>query len=193
MAAAAMSRPNALVAAACACAVTAMVAMAYASVPLYRLLCQATGYGGTTQRADAAPARSLARELTVEFDANRGGGLPWTFEPVQRRVRVRIGEEALVHYRARNDSGAAVAGAAVFNVTPDKVGKYFSKIQCFCFVEQTLAAGETVDMPVVFFIDPAIVGDEDLKELKTITLSYTFYPAVRTAELSAAPESRHGR
>ena len=180
-------RSNVLVAASCAAVAAAMTAMSYAAVPLYKLFCQATGYGGVTQRAEAAPREALARELTVEFDANRSAGLPWTFKPAQRRVRVQIGEEALVHYRARNDSAAAVSGTAVFNVTPDKAGKYFAKIQCFCFVEQTLQAGETVDMPVVFFIDPAISDDRDLAELKTITLSYTFYPVDSTVEISAVP------
>ncbi|MDP9138445.1 MAG: cytochrome c oxidase assembly protein, partial [Pseudomonadota bacterium] len=169
------ARPNIIVAASCATVAAAMVAMTYAAVPLYKLFCQATGFGGTTQRAAAAPRETAARTLTVEFDANTAASLPWTFEPAQRRVRVRIGEEALVHYRARNDSNTAVAGAAMFNVTPDKAGRYFAKIQCFCFVEQTLQAGQAVDMPVSFFIDPAISRDPDLAELKTITLSYTFY------------------
>jgi cytochrome c oxidase assembly protein subunit 11 len=181
------ARPNALVAVVCASTVAAMVGMTYASVPLYRLFCQATGYGGTTQRTNVAPRQTLTRELNVEFDANKGAGLPWTFKPAQRRIRVQIGEQALVHYRAHNDSDAAITGTAVFNVTPDKAGKYFSKIQCFCFVQQTLQAGETADMPVVFFIDPAISDDVDLKDLKTITLSYTFYPAISTVEFSAAP------
>ncbi len=171
------ARPNAVAAVACAALVAAMVTLTYASVPLYRLFCQVTGYGGTTQRASAAPNRMLAREVTVEFDANTGGSLPWTFTPVQRRLRVRVGEEVVAHYRVRNNSGAAVTGSAVFNVTPDKAGKYFAKIQCFCFLEQTLQAGATADLPVVFFVDPAVADDLDLKELKTITLSYTFYPA----------------
>jgi cytochrome c oxidase assembly protein subunit 11 len=163
-----------------------MVGVTYASVPLYKLFCQFTGFGGTTQRAEAPPRHVLAREVIVEFDANRGAGLPWTFEPVQRRMRVRIGEEALAYYRARNDSGRAVTGTAVFNVTPDKAGQYFSKIQCFCFVEQTLAPRQAIDMPVVFFLDPALADDPDMNELKTVTLSYTFYPAGGADEISAA-------
>ncbi len=182
------ARPNATAAAACAAVVAAMVALTYASVPLYKLFCQVTGYGGTTQRANAAPTRRLAREVTVEFDANTGGNLPWMFAPVQRRLRVRIGEEVMAHYRVRNDADAAVTGSAVFNVTPDKAGKYFSKIQCFCFLEQTLQAGAAADLPVVFFVDPAISDDLDLKELKTITLSYTFYPVTSDGDwLPVAP------
>jgi cytochrome c oxidase assembly protein subunit 11 len=116
--------------------------------------------------------------------------LPWTFEPVQRRVRVPIGGETLVHYRARNHSSSTMTATAVFNVTPDKAGRYFSKIECFCFVEQTLPAGATVDMPVVFFVDPAIEEDEDLKELQTITLSYTMYPTIAPVAVAAAGFTR---
>lgn len=160
----------------CGLVVLAMVAMSYASVPLYRIFCQVTGYDGTTQRASAAPATVLAREMTIEFDANTGPGLPWTFAPVQRRLTVRLGEEAMAHYRAVNNAPRRVTGTAVFNVTPALAGRYFTKIQCFCFTEQTLEPGQTVDMPVVFFVDPKIAEDKDLASLATITLSYTFYP-----------------
>jgi cytochrome c oxidase assembly protein subunit 11 len=187
MPAACTERRSIVVAASCGAAALAMVGLAYAAVPLYRLFCQATGYGGTTQRAQSAPPAITSRELVVEFDANRSGDLPWTFMPVQRRIRLRVGQEGLAYYRARNDSDAPVSGAAVFNVTPDKAGRYFSKIECFCFVQQTLQAGETADMPVVFFIDPEITKDRDLEDLKTITLSYTFYPAATADALSAAP------
>jgi cytochrome c oxidase assembly protein subunit 11 len=159
--------------------VAAMLGLAYAAVPLYRLFCEVTGYGGVPQRAAAAPASSIGRMMTVEFDANIGAGLPWSFRPVQRRLTVRVGEEAIAHYRAVNHSAEAVTGSAVFNVTPGHAGRYFSKIDCFCFVEQTLRPGQSVDMPVVFFIDPSIAADEDLAELKTITLSYTFYPLAK--------------
>jgi cytochrome c oxidase assembly protein subunit 11 len=160
----------------CLALCAAMVGLAYAAVPLYRLFCEATGYGGVTQRAAAAPSTPIGRMMTVEFDANIGAGLPWSFRPVQRRLTVKVGEEAMAHYRAVNHSAEPVTGSAVFNVTPGHAGRYFSKIDCFCFVEQTLAPGQSVDMPVVFFIDPSIADDEDLAQLKTITLSYTFYP-----------------
>jgi len=166
---------NARTALLCLALVAAMVGAAYAAVPLYRLFCQVTGFGGTTQRAEAAPARVLDRTVSVEFDANAAPGLPWTFVPAQRRLVVKLGEESIAHYRAANNSGKAVTGTAVFNVTPPLAGRYFSKIQCFCFVEQTLQPGESVDLPVVFFVDPKLADDKDLAALKTITLSYTFY------------------
>jgi len=167
---------NIRVASLCGLVVLAMVGMSYASVPLYRIFCQVTGYDGTTQRASAAPRTVLGREMTIEFDANTGPGLPWTFAPAQRRLTVRLGEEAMAHYRAVNNAGHRVTGTAVFNVTPVLAGRYFTKIQCFCFTEQTLDPGQTVDMPVVFFVDPKIAEDKDLASLATITLSYTFYP-----------------
>jgi len=170
----------------CAGLVASMVAAAYAAVPLYRLFCEVTGYGGTTQRAEAAPQTAIARTMVVEFDANAGPGLPWTFVPVQRRVTVKIGEEAIAFYRAVNHSAKPVTGSAVFNVTPGLAGQYFSKIQCFCFIEQTLQPGQSIDMPVVFFVDPAIAADKDLAMLETITLSYTFY-RVPEGKLSAGP------
>lgn len=157
--------------------VIAMIGAAYAAVPLYRLFCEVTGYGGTPQRAAGAPNRTAERLMAVEFDANTSSGLPWTFAPAQRRLTVRLGEEAIAYYRAVNHSARPVTGTAVFNVTPDLAGRYFNKIQCFCFVEQTLQPGQSVDMPVVFYVDPGIADDEDLAQLKTITLSYTFYPA----------------
>jgi cytochrome c oxidase assembly protein subunit 11 len=163
----------------CLGVIATMLGSAYAAVPLYRLFCEVTGYGGVTQRAAEAPANPIGRMMTVEFDANVGTGLPWSFRPVQRRMTVRVGEETLAHYRAVNHSAKPVTGSAVFNVTPGHAGRYFSKIDCFCFVEQTLQPGESVDMPVVFFIDPSISADEDLAQLKTITLSYTFYPLAR--------------
>jgi cytochrome c oxidase assembly protein subunit 11 len=164
----------------------AMVGAAYAAVPLYRLFCQATGYGGTTQRSIGAPSHTTERRMAIEFDANIGSGLPWTFAPAQRRLTVRLGEEAIAYYRAVNHSTKPVTGTAVFNVTPDLAGRYFTKIQCFCFVEQTLKPGQAVDMPVVFYVDPGIAANKDLTQLKTITLSYTFYPASKE-KLSRGP------
>jgi cytochrome c oxidase assembly protein subunit 11 len=158
------------------CAVAAgMIGMSYAAVPLYRLFCQVTGFGGTTQVSKAATGAVSDRVITVRFDANTGGDLPWRFRPVQPRVDVRIGEETLAFYRAENQSGRRVVGTATFNVTPHKAGPYFDKIDCFCFTEQALDPGETAEMPVSFYIDPAVLEDPDLDDVTTITLSYTFF------------------
>ncbi len=157
--------------------VASMVGLAYASVPLYALFCQVTGYGGTTQRAEAAPSQITDTKITVRFDANIAPSLNWTFNPVQQSEIVKIGEQTLAHYEALNLSKETLTGTAVFNVTPPEAGAYFSKIQCFCFTEQTLKPGERVDMPVVYFVDPEILRDPDTKSIREITLSYTFYPA----------------
>jgi cytochrome c oxidase assembly protein subunit 11 len=158
----------------------AMLALAFASSPLYRAFCAATGFDGTTQRADRAPG-AVPGQVGVRFDANVQPGLPWRFEPVQNTVSVAPGAQTRIFYRAQNLSARTITGQAVFNVSPDTVGKYFKKIQCFCFTEQTLRAGQTVDMPVVFFVDPAIKQDPETKDISEITLSYTFYP-VETAQ-----------
>jgi cytochrome c oxidase assembly protein subunit 11 len=155
--------------------VAAMLGLAFASVPLYRIFCEATGFGGTTLRADKAPG-AVAGEIGVRFDANIHPGLPWRFEPEQTTVRIQPGAQTRIFYRARNLSARPWTGQAVYNVTPDQAGKYFKKIQCFCFTEQTLKAGETVDMPVIFFVDPRIKQDPDARDVDEITLSYTFYP-----------------
>jgi len=153
----------------------AMVALAFASVPLYRAFCQATGFGGTTQRAEVAPG-AVAGEIGVRFDANIDSKLPWRFEPVQEKVRLHPGERTTIYYRATNLTARTTTGQAIFNVTPEETGPYFNKIACFCFTEQTLKPGESVMMPVVFFVDPKILKDEDTKTIDEITLSYTFYP-----------------
>ncbi|HEX6979541.1 MAG TPA: cytochrome c oxidase assembly protein [Alphaproteobacteria bacterium] len=177
------NRGNVRVAVALGGVVAVMVALAFASVPLYRLFCQVTGFGGTTQRAAEAPAVVGDRIVTVRFNADIGGtNLPWTFEPVEHEVRVRVGEERLIHYRARNNGTEPVIGTATFNVTPAKAGLYFRKIACFCFEEQRLDPGEAVDMPVSFFIDPEIVKDPNLSDVNTITLSYTFFRAKHDAD-----------
>lgn len=152
-----------------------MVGVAYAAVPLYQIFCQVTGFGGTTQRADALPDQVLDKKITVAFDANVNSSLNWEFKPVEFSQTVRIGEQALAFYRASNSSRNSVTGTATFNVTPVGAGAYFSKIECFCFTEQTLKPGETVDMPVSYFVDPDIANDPDMKSVTTITLSYTFY------------------
>jgi cytochrome c oxidase assembly protein subunit 11 len=161
--------------------VAGMTGLAFASVPLYRLFCQVTGYGGTTQVAPAAPAASGERVVTVRFDAFTDPSLPWTFEPVQRAVTLKVGEQGLAYYRASNRSDRPVAGMATFNVTPQKAGLYFNKVHCFCFDEQVLQPGESVEMAVSFFVDPEIVQDPNLDEVRTITLSYTFFRAVADA------------
>jgi len=157
--------------------VVGMVALAYASVPLYQLFCQVTGYGGVPKVATAAPATISERKISVRFDANTNPQLPWRFKPVLPEITVRLGEPTLVFYEAKNLSREALTGTALFNVTPVKVGQYFSKIDCFCFTEQTLTPGQVMDMPVEFFVDPEIYNDPNTKDVTTITLSYTFYPA----------------
>jgi cytochrome c oxidase assembly protein subunit 11 len=164
-----------------------MLGLTAAAVPLYRLFCQVTGYGGTTQVAEALPAGPLGQTVKVRFNAEVDPELPWTFEPAQREVEVRIGEQSLAYYRASNRSDHAIVGQAVFNVTPFKAGPYFDKIACFCFEEQLLQPGEEVDMPVSFFVDPAILEDPNTGDVRTITLSYTFFMLERVAE--AQPSS----
>ncbi len=163
-----------------------MAGLAYASVPLYQLFCQVTGYGGTPQRVDSGQVDSggadsgradhiLERRMNIRFDASTHRDLPWIFEPVQRQIDIPVGESGLAFYRAKNTSDRPVRGVATFNVTPLKTGPYFVKVDCFCFTEQTLLPGQTVDMPVTFYIDPAIDDDNTLDEVQTITLSYTFF------------------
>ena len=156
-----------------------MAMLVVASVPLYQMFCQVTGIGGTTGTAEYAPDESmiLDREVTVLFNADINGKLPWYFKPAQRRVKVKIGEEALIFYKAVNNSDEPITGVATFNVTPFKTAYYFNKIECFCFTEQTLQPGEEVDMAVSFYIDPEFVEDEDVDEIKEMTLSYTFFPS----------------
>lgn len=158
--------------------VCAMVGLAFASVPLYRLFCQVTGYGGTTQVASEAPESVSERRITVRFNADVNPELPWRFAPVQREVILRVGEPGLAFYRAVNLSDRPVTGTATFNVTPLKAGQYFDKTQCFCFDEQRLEAGQEVDMGVSFFVDPAILEDRNLDDVTTITLSYIFFRSV---------------
>jgi cytochrome c oxidase assembly protein subunit 11 len=167
--------------------VAAMVGLSFAAVPLYRIFCQATGYNGTPQRADKGADQVLDRTITVRFDGNVDPALPWRFAPEQRTMEVKIGETALAFFKATNETKGPVTGTAVFNVTPEQVGLYFTKIQCFCFTEQTLAAGAIADMPVTFFVDPKMVEDEDTKNITEITLSYTFYRTDKASGVAAAP------
>lgn len=169
-------RSNRVVVGTCLAFVAGMVGMAYAAVPLYDMFCRVTGYNGTTQRVEQASDVVLDEKVRVTFDANTSGGLPWEFKPVQRDIDIRIGETVQVMYRAKNLSSKPTTGQATFNVTPMQAGAYFNKVQCFCFTETTLQPGEEMEMPVVFFVDPEIVKAVETKDIKTLTLSYTFYP-----------------
>ncbi|MEM8797250.1 MAG: cytochrome c oxidase assembly protein [Pseudomonadota bacterium] len=167
---------NKTIAAACVCFVAGMVGMSYAAVPLYELFCRVTGYGGTTQRAEVAPNTIIDHEITVRFDANVASGLNWDFEPVEKKMTLKVGETEQGFYRITNLDGITTAGTASFNVSPPAAGAYFNKLECFCFTEQAVKGGESIDMPVIFFIDPAYLEDRDVKDVTTITLSYTYFP-----------------
>jgi cytochrome c oxidase assembly protein subunit 11 len=170
-------RSNASIVAACLALVVVMAGMAYAAVPLYRIFCQVTGYGGTTQRSELLTSVPvLNRQINIRFDANTADHLNWNFRPVERQVSVKLGEQKQIFYFAENLSNKAITGTATFNVTPQYAGSYFNKIECFCFSETTLQPGEKIDMPVVFFVDPELDREDIMKNLKTITLSYTFFP-----------------
>ena len=169
-------RSNRFVALSAAAVVVSMLGLSFAAVPLYRVFCQVTGFGGTTQQAEAGSSEILEQKIVVRFDSNVAKNLPWNFKPVQRTVEVKIGETALVFYRATNSSDKPVTGTASFNVTPEVAGSYFSKIECFCFTEQLLQPGQSVEMPVQFFVDPEITRDVSTRDIKEITLSYTFFP-----------------
>lgn len=153
----------------------AMLVLAFAAVPLYRVFCQVTGFGGTTMKAEAAPG-AVAGQIGVRFDANISPALPWKFEPEQATVRIHPGARTTIFYDATNYTARNTTGQAIFNVTPEAAGKYFSKIECFCFTEQTLKPGQNVRMPVVFYVDPKLRDDPATRDIDEITLSYTFYP-----------------
>ncbi|MCC2980065.1 MULTISPECIES: cytochrome c oxidase assembly protein [unclassified Sphingomonas] len=152
-----------------------MTGLAFASVPLYRLFCQVTGFAGTTQRGGEAPGAVNAR-MRVDFDANTSPRLPWRFTPEQPNQTVVVGARNMTFFNATNRAAVPVTGTATFNVTPSQAGQYFTKIECFCFTEQTLKPGESMRMPVIYFVDPKILEDPDTRDIETITLSYTFYP-----------------
>ncbi len=176
-----LERRKKLTALTAAGAVVAMTGLAFAAVPLYRVFCQATGFAGTPALAEVAPREIAERRITVRFDANTSKELPWRFRPVAREMTVRVGEQGLAHYVARSLAEVATTGRAVFNVTPLKAGRYFTKLDCFCFQEQRLAPGEEVEMGVAFFIDPSILENANLDDVDTITLSYSFLRARRKA------------
>ncbi|WP_312405149.1 cytochrome c oxidase assembly protein [Rhizobium sp.] len=179
---------NASIFAGCAVFVIGMVGAAYASVPLYRLFCQVTGYNGTTQRVEQYSSTVLNRTMQVTFDANISSGLNWDFKAA-KTVQPKIGETIQVEYTATNRSPVATTGTAVFNVTPMEAGAYFNKVQCFCFTEQTLQPGESVSMPVVFYVDPEIVKADETKNIRTITLSYSFYPSEPAKPVAAVKKN----
>ena len=166
-----------------------MGGLTYKSAEIYVWFCRVSGFGGTTQVAAKAPGRVLERTMTIRFNADIAPDLPWRFAPAAPAVTVKVGEETLAFYRATNSGAASVTGTATFNVVPDKAGPYFSKIECFCFREQTLAPGESVELPVSFFVDPAIADDRGLDDVEVITLSYTFFASQRPTRLSSLNES----
>ncbi|MCH8998352.1 MAG: cytochrome c oxidase assembly protein [Proteobacteria bacterium] len=172
-----LRRRNGVTLAALAMVLVVMGGLVYASVPLYRLFCQVTGFGGTTRTAEAPPAQPGERIVTVRFNADVSRTLPWSFRPVQREISLRVGELGLAYYVARNESDVPITGNATYNVSPQKAGIYFNKVACFCFTEQRLMPGESVKMAVTFFVDPEIVDDPYQDDVKTITLSYTFFRA----------------
>lgn len=156
----------------------AMLGLGYASVPLYQLFCQVTGLGGTTQRASEAQASEIkvaSKTISVRFDGNVASGMPWEFGPEQVTQTLQIGARKMAFFKAHNLSPNAVTGIASFNVAPAAAGRYFNKVQCFCFNQQTLQPGQSVDMPVVYYVDPAILSDPDARDIEQITLSYTFH------------------
>lgn len=180
---------NTRVMAICGLVAVSMVGAAYASVPLYDLFCRVTGYGGTTQVAQYNDeSRILDRTVEIRFDASREAGFPWTFEPVQRSMTVRLGETQIAFYRATNNSDRAVTGTATYNVTPYKAAPFFSKLECFCFTEQTLQPGESIEMPVLFFVDAEMDEDDRYDDVRTITLSYTFFES--QADVAGAASRR---
>ena len=186
-----MKNHNVRVALVCGSVIAGMVGLTAASVPLYSLFCKVTGYGGTTNRAEAAPTRASDTEVTVYFNADTAADMPWHFRPAQRSVKVKLGEQTLVFFDAENPTKQPIAGTATFNVTPFSTGAFFTKIQCFCFSEQVLQPGQKAVMPVSFYVDPAMLADDEAKDVRQITLSYTFFKdAAQTRKLSAEAVTR---
>jgi len=169
--------------------VIGMLALSFASVPLYRLFCQVTGYGGTTREGVHATGPIFDRIITVQFNADIDPALPWEFKPGQRRIDIKVGEEKLAYYEAKNLTNSPITGRAVYNVVPFAAAAYFVKVECFCFEEQTLKPGQKVNMPVTFYIDPAIMDDPEMKPLQTITLSYTFFPVKTEPKVPSKSQS----
>lgn len=176
---------NGLVVGICLTLFLGMTGLSFAAVPLYRMFCQVTGYGGTVRQTAQVSGVVLDRTINVRFDANVAKGLPWEFEPDQREITMKIGETRVITYHAKNLSNRETTGQATFNVTPEQTGAYFNKIQCFCFTESTLKPGEETEMAVQFFVDPDITKAVETKGVRTITLSYTFYPHEKTQGVAA--------
>jgi cytochrome c oxidase assembly protein subunit 11 len=181
-----------VIAAWCALLVVAMVGAAYAAVPLYRMFCEATGFDGTPRRAERAPDQVLDKTVTVRFDGNVAPDLPWRFEPVQTTMTVRLGENLMAYYRATNTSDRPVAATAAYNISPEIAASYFNKIDCFCFTEQVLQPGESAELPLNFFIDPAIVRDKDARGVTHVTVSYTFYPVAKPGGVAQKSTGKSG-
>jgi cytochrome c oxidase assembly protein subunit 11 len=179
-------RRNAIVGSVVVAVIVGMVGMSFAAIPLYRLFCAATGYAGTPSIGPAAAPGSSGQSIRVRFNADTNPGLPWTFAPDQLEVALNLGDEQVAFYHATNRSNRPVTGMALYNVTPEKVGKYFHKTACFCFNQQTLSANQTMEFPVSFWVDPAIRTDPNTMDVKVITLSYTFYRSLEDAEKSGA-------
>jgi cytochrome c oxidase assembly protein subunit 11 len=184
-----MRRRNGTTVTLLAAVVCGMVGLSFASVPLYRLFCQATGFGGTTQRAAAAPGAVADALVTVRFDAATAPELGWEFRPLETAVKVHPGEQREVFFRATNRTSETVTGAATYNVTPTKTGIYFDKLQCFCFNAQQLGPGESRDMGVVFFVDPDLLTDPSTSDVRTITLSYTMFRAPQSESPAEKPNA----
>jgi cytochrome c oxidase assembly protein subunit 11 len=177
---------NRLIGIGLAAVVAGMVGLSFAAIPLYRLFCSVTGYGGTPQIGQAAAPGAVARTVTVRFNADTNPGLPWNFAPEQAAVTVKLGEEQVAFYTARNLAAEPVTGVALYNVTPEKIGRYFHKTACFCFTQQTLAPGQQMQFPLSFWVDPAMASDPNTADVRTITLSYTFFRSLDDAARSGA-------
>jgi cytochrome c oxidase assembly protein subunit 11 len=189
-----LNRRHRAIAAWCAVLVVAMVGASYAAVPLYRMFCAATGYDGTPRRAERAPDRErvLDKTVTIRFDGNVAPELPWQFGPVGTTMTVKLGENAFAYYRATNASDRPIKATAAYNITPEIAASYFNKIDCFCFTEQVLEPGQSAELPLNFFVDPAMAGDRDARGVTQVTVSYTFYPVATPGGVAQKPTGRSG-
>jgi cytochrome c oxidase assembly protein subunit 11 len=187
-----LQRRHRAIAAWCALLVVAMVGASYAAVPLYRMFCEVTGFDGTPRRAVRAPDRVLDKTVTVRFDGNVAPDLPWEFGPAKTTMTVRLGENLMAYYRATNTSDRRIVATAAYNITPEIAASYFNKIDCFCFTEQVLEPGQSAELPLNFFIDPAIAGDKDARGVTHITVSYTFYPVAKPGGVAQKPAGSPG-